>query len=701
MKKFILLFLALLLFGCSAGVSQPVPTDTGSVLPTPTASPTPLPTVTSAPTNTPTPIPANAPISGPPYLAGTPIPSGRSLIQTGNVGQMVQLAQWGKGTVNQVAYSPDGKLFAVASSIGIYLYNPGTLSQIRLIETMDPVTHIAFSPDGNMLLAGSPNGLLELWDTNTGRKVHTLNGLKEIVNSVAFSPDGRLVAAGTGDPSTNASIPEVKIWDVSTGQVSIDLKGIESTITSLAFSPDGKVLATGYYYHDTDAVILWDPVTGAKLRTLEEIQSGWEYMIGINCLSFSPDGKILAAGSYDSVVLWNTGNWSQAGWFENEQFSHVTSLAFSPDSHKLVTATNGDTIQIFDLSRPGYPGITVVKNDPLVNFPTEVNSLAMSMDGKTLVSTATDGSVDFWDASSGTKLRSLAGYMTGVGNAVFSPDGKGLASVSDHQPIMLWDSATGQKLRSIGGVVNHIGYSLAFTPDGKALAASDDSMELTLWDVKTGQAIRKFEYVYPLVRGLAISPDGTILASKYSDQTIKLWNIADGQEMITLVYPDRSDWQPYEYSLNSPVFSPDGTELAACSYWDAAIWDVKNGKKILAFKGVSGFNTIVAFSPDGKLFVLGSAGEIKIWDLNSGQLIHDLTSSMGIINALDFTPDGKILASGSSDSTIRLWDVSTGKGIALLKGHTSGVQSLEFSPDGSLLASGSSDGTIRLWGLAP
>lgn len=80
-----------------------------------------------------------------------------------NASRVTQLARWGKGTVTQVAYSPDGRLLAVASSLGVYLYDAETLEEVRFIECDAWVYSVAFSPDGATLASGSGDGTVRLW----------------------------------------------------------------------------------------------------------------------------------------------------------------------------------------------------------------------------------------------------------------------------------------------------------------------------------------------------------------------------------------------------------------------------------------------------------------------------------------------------------------------------------------------------------
>jgi len=86
-----------------------------------------------------------------------------AVISPQNAEQVVELARLGKGWINKIAYSPDGNLLAVASSVGVYLYDAGTLNEIRFIDTGARVNSVAFSPDGELLTSGSGDGTVRLW----------------------------------------------------------------------------------------------------------------------------------------------------------------------------------------------------------------------------------------------------------------------------------------------------------------------------------------------------------------------------------------------------------------------------------------------------------------------------------------------------------------------------------------------------------
>ena len=153
-------------------------------------------------------------------------------------------ARLGKESISgNIAYSPDGTRLAVASSIGIWLYDTATHQEVALLTGhTDDVISVAFSPDGSTVASGSRDETVRLWDAVTGQEKATLTGHAGItgagVNSVAFSPDGSTVASGSRDGT-------VRLWDAVTGQEKATLKGNRGWVNSVAFSPDGSTLVSG------------------------------------------------------------------------------------------------------------------------------------------------------------------------------------------------------------------------------------------------------------------------------------------------------------------------------------------------------------------------------------------------------------------------------------------------------------------------
>jgi WD40 repeat protein len=148
----------------------------------------------------------------------TPYPPPREPLGPENAARVAQLARWGKGWVAEIAFSPDGRLLAVASSIGVYLYAAADLREVRFLPTDAPVRSVAFSPDGRALASGSTDNTIRLWDAASGALRRTLAGHTNTVLSVAFSPDGRLLASASEDNT-------IRLWDAASGALLRTLAG--------------------------------------------------------------------------------------------------------------------------------------------------------------------------------------------------------------------------------------------------------------------------------------------------------------------------------------------------------------------------------------------------------------------------------------------------------------------------------------------
>ena len=275
-------------------------------------------------------------------------------------------ARLGKGWIGDIAYSPDGRHLAVASSIDICVYDAETGEVLDLLTGHTrPVLSVSFSPDGRSLASGSLDGTVHLWDVATGVHLRTLEGHTDWVLSVSFSPDGETLASGSADD-------RVHLWDVATGVHLRTLEGHTYVVWSVSFSPDGRRLASG---SGDDTVRLWDVATGVHLRTFRG-HNFW-----VLSVSFSPDGKTLASGSSDRTVrLWDVGTGVHLRTLEGHT-DWVESVSFSPDGRRLASGSGDTTVRL-------------------------------------------------WDVETGEHLRTLAGHTDGVSSVSFSPDGKTLASGS-------------------------------------------------------------------------------------------------------------------------------------------------------------------------------------------------------------------------------------------------------------------------------
>ena len=148
-----------------------------------------------------------------------------------------------------MAYSSDGTWLAVASSLGIWLYDAHTYTEVALLTGhMYGVNSVAFAPDGKILASTSYKEIW-LWDTDSGTLKTTLEGHTYEVNSVVFSPDGKTLASVSADGMI------IRLWDVDSGTLKTSLEAHTGWYPSIAFSPDGKILASA---SGNGTILLWD-----------------------------------------------------------------------------------------------------------------------------------------------------------------------------------------------------------------------------------------------------------------------------------------------------------------------------------------------------------------------------------------------------------------------------------------------------------
>ena len=281
---------------------------------------------------------------------------------------------------------------------------------------------------------------------------------------------------------------------------------------------------------------------------------------------FSPDGQIIASGSYDGTIhLWDTDIGIHLCTLTGHT-SIINSVSFSPDGKILASGSWDKTIRLWDVA-------TGKQLDTLIGHTGSIECVLFSSDGKILASGSRDKTIRLWDVATGKHLHTVR-HTDMVWDVSFSPDGKTLASGSWDKTIRLWDVATGKHLRALRHT-NFV-FCLSFSPDGKTLA-SGLAWENTvcLWDVATGKRLDTLIGHTAAINSVSFSPDGKTLASGSWDKTIRLWNVAIGRCQGTLI--GHTDY------VNSIVFSPDGKTLASGS-WDKTIrlWRVSSPQSVNA-----------------------------------------------------------------------------------------------------------------------
>ena len=587
-------------------------------------------------------------------------------------GNMINLLYQLRGTLR--GYDFSGLHIRQAYFVGVDLQDANfagsSFAQCVFSETFSSIFSVAFSPDGQLLAAGSVNGEVRVWQVADYRQLLALSGHQGWVWSVAFSPGGAHLASGGEDRV-------VRIWEMSTGQCLTRLQGHTDWIRSVTFSPDGSLLASS---SDDGTVRLWQVSTGECLMVLQGAHGRvWS-------VAFSSDGTRLGSGHEDGMVrVWEVSTGHCFATLQGHT-GRVWSVAFSSNGATLASGSNDGTIRLWEVS-------TGACLTTLQGHTDRVVSVAFSPDGARLASGSDDRMVRLWEVSTGHCFATLQGHTGRVWSVAFSPDGARLASGSDDWTVRLWEVRSRQCLMMLQGHDIWI-TSVAFSPDGSRFAAGSHDRTVKVWEVSTGQCLTTLRGHTNWVGSVAFSPDGSLLASGSHDKTVRIWEVSTGECLKTL--------QGHTDFVRSVAFSPDSARLASGSYdTTVRVWEVSRGECLKTLRGHTSWMGLLAFSPDGSLLASGNHDQtVGVWEVSTGECLKILQGHTDWVRSVAFSPDGTLLASGCYDRTVRIWEVSTGQCLKTLHGQTDWVESVAFSPDGTLLASGGHNGTVSLWDVS-
>jgi WD40 repeat protein len=315
------------------------------------------------------------------------------------------------------------------------------------------------------------------------------------------------------------------------------------------------------------------PVVGEPKQTVKaHVLSNFTGRSAALGVAFSPDGKTLAAGTWDGSVKITDLNTGKELPAPAKHKDWVCSVAYSPDG-KLLASAGGNEFK-------------PARND-----------------------NKTSGEVKLWDVVAGKEIGPLKGHTNKVFSAVFSPDSKTLATGSADKTVRLWDTATGKERAVLAGHTEAV-WSVAFLPDGKTVASASWDKTVRLWDVMTGKEGVSLKGHEDEVLAVAVSPDGKTLATGSADWTVRLWDLATEKERTVL--------KGHQGSVTCLAFADDGKTLVSGGGDETVrLWDMPTGKERATLRGHRSGIVSLALSPDKKsLATAGMDDGVRIWDLN-------------------------------------------------------------------------------------
>ena len=619
----------------------------------------------------------------------------------------------GKGTLEEMAYFPDGTRFAVASSIGVRIYDSLTGKELNQLTDRESRTtgfrSIHFSPDGKTIATEGLNGTVLLWNVFTGQLLGAIADVEALdydFDSICFSPNGDIVAAAVREEKDGRTDSTVQLWDVRTGKYlrTLTKSNFQSFPSTMIFSPDGKTFAAWIFGNNASnwgraELGWWHVDTGKRIRTFEVPTNATVYG-----LRFSPDGRTFVTRSDRQVDLWDvsTGQHLKTIIKLNKSASdnRIKEVRFSPDGKTLAIWNKVvhlgryvERVYLWDASTQSGKYL----HKPARYLYDDFSSISFSPDGKFLAADSSSGttrsytidasgkveekvneaaiSVHLWDISTGKHLTSFFEVGGDAISAIdpnvrFSPNGKVVAASGADGTIHLWSATTRQNLIKLTGHTDSVS-AFSFSPDGITILSKGSDNRVCLWDTHTGKLLKTLTgYTSPIV-DISFSPDGKTIAGANSTGTIQIWDAETGQFHKALTG---------SMTYDSKIFySPDGKTIVCKRNNTVCLWNVNTGQLLQTLRGIKGNSYEISFSPNGKtIAIIGADNTIQLWDTSTAQLLKTLITDNA--HEVSFSLDDNILVSRSNDG-VQLWDIRTGQLVRMLSGIAGGIQSVHFSPD--------------------
>ncbi|NOZ19836.1 MAG: hypothetical protein GXP25_01975 [Planctomycetes bacterium] len=525
-------------------------------------------------------------------------------------------------TITKTALSPDGQMVVIGSDDGVYFWDVASSQEVRHVSDLGDVSGVSFSPGGRRIAVSAT--CATVIDAVSGTTILSLGGA---ASCVRFSPDGELVGAGCEDGT-------LRIWDADTGEL---LRCFEChAIVAIAFSPGVQQIASV----SCDGMLrAWSLASGELL------------------------GRVDLVSQYRRIV------WSDAWGDDVDYEASLHDVAFFREGG-VACCTSEGTVELVDVQAcETVRRVMVLEGDMQSKA---VSNVAFSPDGSLMAVGAADGTVRLLETETWQETRCFK-KCKALSSEPFSSCGRYLLirGGEDSCPTYrVWDLSASHKELTVKalGVWQHRAVP---SPDGRHLATGGfDDGAVRVWEFETGLSVNVLEGRSGYVADLCWSPDGDVIASVASEleasKKVRLWSWRDGGEQELEI---EDAWN------ETLAYAPDGRYLAVGAkngrVW---VWDLlENRCQAVLDTGFNGGGMTLAFSSDGN--AIASSGwhgptRVKIWSAVDG---HQLSSweTHCRVDCLVFSADGETLALGGDQarSRVELWSLANSEKLETIDGR--------------------------------
>ena len=652
----------------------------------------------------------------------------------------------GRGEVTDTQLSPDGTRLAVAGSIGVWLYNVNTSSEIALLaghkeKNVHTIPRVMFSPDSKRIATSGYDNTIRIWNANTGKMDLSIDMPNGPARLFRFPSDGRW--------STHI-IPADQVVRLRDYFGVGETRSIQITpggaLKSLRFLPDSKTLMI---QNLRGTIWLWNIDTEKELATFslglpEPKLDEYKKWLRLHKLP-DPEKWHLETDAFVNMVngievkfAFAVGDKSGTISIRDGQTDEEI-LTLKPPKTSTENMDNNLTTPIQDrVRRPGI--LRSTPNTIPSDWVKWISKLKFSPDGKTLVSwsdyrkrdllntgmSGVQGPTEIWDVMTGERICTLPLFESRLsdGDVKFSGDGKTLA-ITGKGGCSIWDIVARREIGSFSGDMD-----IKFSGDGGSFALIE-SKHIEIWDIRTQNHIASTDtdagsiMLEPEVTQWsmesektvfsAISDDGSILAVMNRDGSVKIWQPRISTQLKTLTTGFTKQFTAFTFANHS------NTLVSGDSLGNINLWDLNTGSEhTVHTSNKDGPIGGLAFAADDTTLTSECDGIIEVWNVITRKQIksHTILDAAGYgrtkmsasfkssyilfpYGLTVLTSEGGRIAAfrdyrHGDEGGIKVWDVSTGEHLGTVVEPPLGDIILAFSRDGKTFAT-CDRGEVYLW----
>lgn len=573
--------------------------------------------------------------------------------------------------ITDVAVSRDADLCAsIGSGSEVQIWNSRSGKLVHTVKVQaERVEAIDFSPASLILATGSVDGFVRLW--NIGPEVRMTFQIEHgpQIQLVRFSPDGKLILAA-------GRLGAVRVWDHGNSRLVAEIPaGRDSEIRDVRFLGDSQRVAVALR---SGLVRVWSIAeTPLKPGTRQQIAEELE------AFAVSDDGQLFVSGDYHgTVTVYPTDG--DEGHSVETNWGRIDDIEFLKGTHLAAIVANDGELHLFDADHQR-------EYRTMHTHGLAAGTIARSGNGSSLVAGSGNGAITLIEMDS-AKSAEILWHNAPLRRVEFLSNDSRVAAVDQQGALQLWDLATGQSTQLDPGQEKPAAWTMSAQSAGNLVVRGGQGLTVDVWDADTGKKIHAIDASPAGTAALRFSSAGKLLAIAPRRGGIRIYRSAEWEQPVIEI-PAEED------AVVAMAWSPDDRYLAIVrENGPIALFQPLVSRNAVSYIELPSDASSVVFSGSGNDLAIGDAdGKIHIWGISSQKFTQTIRAHFGRINALATFPGSDSLISGGHDRMLNLWDLRSGELITPLAGHFRQVFAIAVSPDGRTIVSGGLEGDLRIW----